>query len=675
MCTYLMPDLDRRMSKGMVAMNDFTILHLSDLHIGNTDGNYSRILHNLIKDIETQIEQLKLLDNTLIICVTGDVFHRGNTKQNEYDSVLKFFQDLRVVIGDKCAGIYIVPGNHDHKRIDENEFLIMAYRGLINSQMCYKTILEGHKEIRNFDDIFKNKLWPIHLNGYGKKEGSGYLELIQEVYKLYNTPVEEEVYPPYINNTFGVDIKKINGQHYCFILLNTSWSCTNDNDNNNIILGRFQLDLLKQEFHQKIKELQSEDMNIRDKIITIVVGHHPLGAIHSLEEDNVFGDMISFEEFDANIYLCGHTHERDIISWANNRHSLDTYVTGIGWPETPTRSSVKRHSYSIYVFNTSLNSIDIKVRSTNDLGNFSNDMGFYDNVNRRPINAAITQSSIKLSTALNGQEKVLYWNKKLLEYSKEYGLNINRLNYAIAQYINGEKINLCTEYSLENQYAGLKTTDILQQYLFGTGASKKGRAILAKEQADRRYRRFKGLLQCIANNFLEYLAKPLMNDNDVMRVHFRHFYKEKGKITYKCICHDVYPHSVNGVDLLGEHVVSDMVYGDLLKASFEANKGLIYSVNHNTCGNRLNEKWANFITIVPNFPMNIVRVKSAQGIENSYPMLTFGITCNSNSADQLFYCMDYFEFKKELELILSSFIDRFVINVLGFCKDLGRNYE
>ena len=129
------------------------------------------------------------------------------------------------------------------------------------------------------------------------------------------------------------------------------------------------------------------------------------------------------------------------------------------------------------------------------------------------------------------------------------------------------------------------------------------------------------------------------------------------------------------MNLISKNLVSDIGYVDLLKASFEANKGLIYSVNNNTCNNRLNEKWSNFITIVPNFPTNIVIVKNAQGMDSMYPMLTFGITCNSNSADQLFYCMDYFEFKKELELILSNFIDKFIINVLDFCEDLGRSYE
>ena len=658
-------------------MNDFTILHLSDLHIGNTDGDYSRILHNLIDDIGEQLAQLNIPNKTLIVCVTGDIFHKGNAKQDEYASALKFFEDLRITIGDKCAGIFIVPGNHDHRRIAENEFLITAYRGLMNSQMCYKTILESHKEIKDFDDTFCNKLWSNHLKGYSKQEGSGYLDLIQEVYKLYNYPVDGDECPEYIKNTFGVDVRKINGRYYCFILLNTSWSCTNDNDKHNIILGKFQLNLIKKEFHQKITEIQAEDKNIRDKIVTIVMGHHPIGALHSLEEESFFGDMISFEEFNANIYLCGHTHERDIISWANNRHYLDTFVTGIGWPEVPSKSSVQRHSYSIYVFNTSLNSIDIKLRTTNDSGNFLSDTGFYDNVKRRPINAAITQSSIKLSTALKGQEKVLYWNEDLLQYSKDYVFNINRLNNVIAQYINSEKYYIFTEYVLKhsNTKGNTNSSSIvtLQQYMFGSVNSDEAKQILRNEYI-RGYLGFKGLLQCIALNFIDYLAKPLMKDGDIIRVHFRGYIENDSKITYKCLCHDVYPHYTSGEDLVNKHLVSEMEYEDLLKIAFESNKGLIYSLNYNACNNKLNDKWSNFITIVPKFSSNIIYTRDAHGFENSYPLLTFGVTCNSKNADKLFYCMDYFEFKKELEFILSNYVEKFMIDVPKFCSYVGGNY-
>lgn len=50
-------------------MNDFTILHLSDLHINQTDGRLSLLMKNLLIDIE---KEMQLVDN-IIIVVTGDL--------------------------------------------------------------------------------------------------------------------------------------------------------------------------------------------------------------------------------------------------------------------------------------------------------------------------------------------------------------------------------------------------------------------------------------------------------------------------------------------------------------------------------------------------------------------------------------------------------------------------
>lgn len=42
-------------------MNDFTVLHLSDLHIDNTDGDLSVLLENLLKDIIMRIKRSKVV--------------------------------------------------------------------------------------------------------------------------------------------------------------------------------------------------------------------------------------------------------------------------------------------------------------------------------------------------------------------------------------------------------------------------------------------------------------------------------------------------------------------------------------------------------------------------------------------------------------------------------------
>ena len=50
-------------------MNDFTILHLSDLHINGTGKGLTPLLKNLLSDIK---EELKPVDNVILV-ITGDI--------------------------------------------------------------------------------------------------------------------------------------------------------------------------------------------------------------------------------------------------------------------------------------------------------------------------------------------------------------------------------------------------------------------------------------------------------------------------------------------------------------------------------------------------------------------------------------------------------------------------
>lgn len=80
-------------------MNDFTILHLSDLHF-NKKEQLPDLMVNLLSDIK---EQLKYINN-LIIVVTGDLVHRGNYEYK--NSVLTFFEKLSDMVGSKAKDIY-----------------------------------------------------------------------------------------------------------------------------------------------------------------------------------------------------------------------------------------------------------------------------------------------------------------------------------------------------------------------------------------------------------------------------------------------------------------------------------------------------------------------------------------------------------------------------------------
>lgn len=67
-------------------MNDFTILHLSDLHINREDGQLSVMFKYLLYDIDNE---LKDIDNVIVI-VTGDIVNKGNYKAKA--SVLTFLK-------------------------------------------------------------------------------------------------------------------------------------------------------------------------------------------------------------------------------------------------------------------------------------------------------------------------------------------------------------------------------------------------------------------------------------------------------------------------------------------------------------------------------------------------------------------------------------------------------
>ena len=379
-------------------MNDLAILHLSDLHIEGTGKTYSKLLKSLLDDISLQIAEVP--EKRLVVVVTGDIFNKGDAKA--LSNAKKFFSRLYDILKNKIIALYIVPGNHDKKRTEINKILVPAYRKLINDR---KPI--GQDSLEAFGDIFQNSLWPIQENTY--KE-SGYTDLIKFIYDKFGMEDIRKV----VQKTYGVHVLEVEEKQYCFVLLNTAWSCIDDEDNRQIILGKFQLDSIRQEFHDLTDE---EDVRM-----TFVLGHHPIESLHGMEQDTLFSNMISYTEMCANAYLCGHTHDRTVINWSNNRHAIHTLMTGFGWPEK-TNSRVHDHYYSIYYFNLELNSMDIYVRKTNDGSEFIPDLSIYTgnkggNTREsdklvRPIRFKEAQGEIILSSAKTVPSKAFYGKRSI----------------------------------------------------------------------------------------------------------------------------------------------------------------------------------------------------------------------------------------------------------------------
>lgn len=447
-------------------MNDITILHLSDLHIDKTGTGYSRLLRNLISDIKSEIKHID--DKTMVLVVTGDILHQApkykeNTKT--FDNALKFFNDLYSVIKEKVVGVYITPGNHDKYRSENNQFLVPAYRAIDNE--C----LTSTKKTPKFDDNFYKSFWKYHLDTYSKEHGSGYLELTKEIYKIFGLKDEDIKSKTHISETFGVDTLEINSKKYCFVILNTAWSCIDDNDNRNIIFGDFQLNKLRTQH----RDIITQNIETNSPDLTVVIGHHPLNSFRGTEEDKLFTEMISFDGFDANVYLSGHTHDRTVTNWVNNRHSLNTFVTGIGWPENASGYHVSsNHTYSFYIFNLNANSVDVYVRSTNDGGVFSPDFRIYTNkqdANRKklvfPIKTENAQAYIPLSVGGDHSSKAYYISNDFMEYIKVYFKKIEQLRTLLGMMLEQEKLDFYDSI-LDEKECSEEIDGSMYKYLFAS---------------------------------------------------------------------------------------------------------------------------------------------------------------------------------------------------------------
>lgn len=652
-------------------MNDIVILHLSDLHIDSSSPNYSRLLKGLIKDIKREITLVP--DKSVVITVTGDIIHKGDKKA--VPVAIRFFEDLYQVVKEKVVIIYIVPGNHDKFRTEENKFLIPAYRTI------------GLSGESKFNKEFFKAFWKYQEETYGDDKGSGYLELTKRIYEIFGiTNIENR---KYINNTFGVDVVEVLGKKYCFVMLNTGWSCIDEDDTRQLILGEFQIDEIKRQYHNLVDNLLDEGIEL-----TLVLGHHPIGALLGKEEDRIFSEMISFEELNANAYLCGHTHDRTVINWVNNRHSINTFMTGIGWPENNSGYHIGAHTYSMYVFNIDANSIDIYVRSTDDGGDFSPDFRIYTNTEHKsnkkiifPIKAEKAQTYISLGAGPERSSKAYYISDEFMKYIGEYVLRIGQFRQSAGMMIEGDKNELydniqCSDeyeeivYGIETDGNETSSDEILYNYLFADIWTEKENEFvdmiinkIFSDCIDIRFNMFLGSLQRLCQKLQKILLYDKLQNGDIVRIHFRYL-ADRNSFLYLKLCVS-FPEQIDPTD----YDLSQIKYGDLIDAAYKTGKGLIYSVNKDFCSSKLKDKWTNFLTVVPLFDGNNYKRNYSESSHRDYPYITFGVTVNSDKFNPVLYCMDYFSINVMLEEIINTYIHIFKIDINKFCSWVQRELE
>lgn len=638
-------------------MNDLAILHLSDLHIDGTGKSYSKLLQAMLDDIKSQM--ILVPDGKLVAVVTGDIINIGN--KSALENAKKFFKRLKEVTAKKLVAIYIVPGNHDKKRTSINDFLIHAYRGLIKESLG-----------EQFADHFRENLWGLQDNMYIE---SGYVELIDYIYnELFDLPGIGEI----ARKTYGVHVLKIADKKFCFGMLNTAWSCGDNLDTRKLIIGKFQLKEIRNQFHDLTDE-ENVDM-------TFLMGHHPIECLYGTEQDELFAQMISYTEMNANAYLCGHTHDRNVVNWSNNRHAIYTLMTGFGWPEKD-GSRVHDHYYSIYIFNMDINSMDIYVRKTNDGSEFIPDLSIYTgktdqerNKLVRPIRFIEAQGAVTLGAAKNVPVKTVYASEEFLTYSKMFHTGMRHILKDVYSMIQEYKLDIVEQWKVHGGSENEKL-DIMAQNLFMRSDDwdeilpvdpYRGAVINAmlEESFDRVCDNFQGFFQRLSQMMYQWLT-PELKPGQIIRFHFRYL-GDKSALTYPPLC--------TSFTLLGEEEEevnrpADIKYCDLIEAAFNAkNTGcLIYSVNKKICEKGLKDKWNDFITVVPKFKENTYVRKVNQYTERRCPYITFGVTVSSIDHRNVLHCMDFYRIDEYISEFIQQYIRVFKVDMDKFVMWLKKD--
>ncbi|WP_278951011.1 metallophosphoesterase family protein [Anaerobutyricum hallii] len=590
-------------------MNDFTILHLSDLHI-EPIRKKNILMENLLKDIADEMKY----SNDILVVVTGDIVNKSNYEAKK--EVIDFFQKLKNILGSKVKHIYIVPGNHDKKRSHMDQTILSLY---------------GNTEKPEEEDEWK----------YIRVSFDEYIELVREIYGIFYK--REEVEARVLPNTYGVQIDEVNGKRICILQFNTAWTCTGDKDQRHLKIGKYQMDQIKKMYLDKYTKLEKN----KEIDITIALAHHPVSWLTGEEEDRIQDEILSNNGLNANVYVCGHTHNRDVINWQNNRHSLTTLVSGIGWPDDDWQHPYA-HNYSSYVFNLDVNSIDVYVRSSDDAYVFEPDFRIYTNARNKenkkiimPIDICKTQAYFNLGAPGSRSAKSCYITEDLIR--------------EISRYV---RILVMCENEIDKRYESIQ-----QELIIGEN----------EESSEKRSIEIRKEFSVYLTAICKVLCNTISEEKDVkLRTHFR-IWKETTDLYVPVVFWTNY-------EKAREHEMSIRTWGELLEESYKKKVPLIASVNQMYCQNSMqmnksNEKgaqWVDFITCIPQCPkIGFIELdERTQKVKKERPYLTFGVTVYDEKDRDILYILDYLRIDWFIGRQIAKFFKRFSIDLKQYADSI-----
>lgn len=661
------------MSENNLNNNNFTILHLSDLHI--VPHGDAQILSTVLQRMIDHIAETTKGDNKIIIAFTGDLVEKAQF-DDAGEAILKFFSDLKGKLGDRVIDFVCSPGNHDKVR----------------GNLILKNEFDENDE--RFWSNFKKNDW-MYFEGQFEE----YKNIIDKIQTLIFKVDSQK------NSTYGIRLVNVGTSNICFICFNSSWSSIGNEDEGKLKLGRFQLDELTAEY-QKIKK-QAD--------LVIAMMHHPSDWLTKNDQKYLTRYMTDEYRLNTNIMLQGHIHEKETYNWYNQNHSITTLVTGMGWDQQQ-KINDNGHRYSLYQINMDSGIVKVKSYVTDRSGTFEEDTSLYNGqnivfplyvhkflelnnwyfknseiplfypkynsadslrnisnkLNDFCINMMKFLEEMRIETALFKQVNECI-NKSLLEHRDRNIVSSDEFDVLIKEMINCDVINSLDKIGDVFSKINGKTNQA-SKYLMKYMDWERDDSFIGENGIEindlcafvkRQSKIFlKDLFYAFIGEFCMQLSKKMFPDEDFendskVRIHFRRKSLKDDKIEYKKLfAHYKTKQNDKILFLSGKSTdLSDIKYNQsMIEKSFVEKRALLHSLNPSYNTHKSKNDWIDFITIAPNIECNIFRyLKDYENFE--VPILSFGISVNSTRFQDIIRGMAYVGFDKILSRLMKEFYD------------------
>jgi len=255
-------------------MNQYRILHLSDLHLKDTASNDQKIVTDaLMTFLRSRVEEGLRPD---LVIFSGDLVNAGASNTPFRQAIDKFIRPMLQSVGVSADKFIVCPGNHD---IDRNHVRTENWEeeGLMSA-------------LRSRDDI--NQFIDRHIASSFK--GNSLPGPFKRLAPFYNVIWREYARPNDLTSPFLLSRKiDVDSASIGICAFNTAWRCTGEPENadrGHLILG------------ERVVDRAAEFVKGCD--LRIAVLHHPLDWLR--DEDRAAVEPRLHEGFD--LVLFGHVH-------------------------------------------------------------------------------------------------------------------------------------------------------------------------------------------------------------------------------------------------------------------------------------------------------------------------------------------------------------------------------